>query len=402
MRKDIYERMKLMQKDGIKPNYAKLAKQYNCDYRTIKRYFENDIPTPTKRVSKPRLIDPFKTIIETKYDEGCTASAIYHFIAKRGYKGKYTAIKEYCHSIKQEKLHKATIRFETNPGLQSQVDWKERLTMFSKYGEVFEFNIFLTILGYSRYKYIELTLDRTQKTLESAMIHSFEYFNGVPKEIIFDNMRTVIDQSRTQYQKAVINERFYEFSKDIGFEIWACRAYRPQTKGKVEALAKFTSRLKPYNHEFADLEELDQIIRTINIEMNKEVCSSTGTSPEQLWKKEKEYLLPLPNQNILSNYLSIPLKRIVQNDSMITYKNNKYSLNPKYIGKVVELKVSDNILNIIYQNIVIASHKLSERKLNYHMDDYVSILKSDAFKHKDIDEIESFAKEQLKIYDQIG
>ena len=144
------------------------------------------------------------------------------------------------------------------------------------------FNIFLILRGYSRKKYIELTLDRAQDTLMSAMIRAFIYFGGVPKEILFDNMRTVVDQSKTEYSKPVINERFYQFSKDVGFEVWACRPYRPQTKGKVEALAKTMERLRPYDYEFDDVDELDEIIRDLLEDLNNEVSNATNQIPKPI------------------------------------------------------------------------------------------------------------------------
>lgn len=65
-------------------------------------------------------------------------------------------------------------------------------------GEDFEVNIFLVLLGYSRYKYLMLTTDRSQPTVfKRGGLNSFKYFDGVPKEILFDNMRTIVDQSRT-------------------------------------------------------------------------------------------------------------------------------------------------------------------------------------------------------------
>ena len=85
---------------------------------------------------------------------------------------------------------------------------------------------------------------------------------------------------------------------------------------------------------------------------------------------------------------------------MITYMNNKYSLEPKYIGKSVNLEVSDTHLKIIYGKEIIATHKLSKRKFNYHQDHMVSILKSDAMKFKRDEEIEDFAKKQLELYDK--
>lgn len=399
MRKDIYKRMKIMKQGETKPNYAEIARRWDCDYRTVKRYFEQDV-VPTRKITKPSKLDPYRTIIKAKVDLGCTGSSIYHFIKKKGYDGKYSILRDYVRSIKVEGEQKATIRFETNPGLQAQVDWKEGMQLINRRGEIFEINIFLMLLGYSRTKYFELTIDKNQETLMMAMINGFRYFQGVPKEIIFDNMKTVIDRSRTNYQQAVVNETFYQFSKDMGFEVWPCKPYRPQTKGKVEALAKLTSRLKPYNNEFDTLEELEEIVREVMNDINNDESYATNEKPLTLLEKEKEYLLPLPNQELINNYFTKPIRRIVTKESMITYMNNKYSLEPKYIGKSVNLEVSDTHLKIIYGKEIIATHKLSNRKFNYHQDHMVSILKSDAMKFKRDEEIEDFAKKQLELYDK--
>ena len=317
MRKDIFERMKIMKQEGAKPNYAEIARRWDCDYRTVKRYFEQDV-VPIRKITKPSKLDQFKGIIDEKVNIGCTASSIYHFILKKGYKGKETILRDYVRSIKVEGQQKATIRFETNPGLQAQVDRKERMKLTSKTGEIFEINIFLMLLGYSRTKYIELTIDRSQETLMMAMINGFRYFQGVPKEIIFDNMKTVVDQSRTNYHEAIINETFYQFSKDMGFEVRSCRAFRPQTKGKVEALAKLMSRLVPYNNEFETIEELEEIVREVMSDINNDKSYATDEIPLKLLEKEKEYLLPLPNQELINNYFTKPTTRIVTKESMVT------------------------------------------------------------------------------------
>jgi len=401
MRKDIFERMKLMKKEEVVPNYAELARRYDCDYRTVKKYFEGNGQEVCQRLPKPSKLDSYKAVIEEKYSLGCNAKAIFCFIKKKGFCGSYTIVKRFCKQIKAEEIRKATIRFETNPGLQSQVDWKEKLIMFTRSKQPVEINIFLMLLGFSRLKYLELTLDKSQETLFCCMINAFKYFDGISKEILFDNMRTVVDQSRSNYQNAVINDKFYQFSKDMGFEVWACRAYRPQTKGKVEALAKLTSRLKPYNYEFDSVEELAKIVREVNQELNNEISQATGQVPFNLWEKEKEYLLQLPNQELLDGYFQRPITRTVSKESMVTYKYNKYSLDPKYIGKTVTLEVDGSNLKILLDNIVLATHPISEKKYNYRIEDCVSILKTDAFKFKNDDEINDYAKKQLALYDKI-
>lgn len=130
------------------------------------------------------------------------------------------------------------------------MDWKEELTMINKHDEVFKVNIFLMVLGYSRMKFLHLTTDRTQAALFLCMIETFKYFEDIPHEILFDNMKTVIDRSKSTFSNVEFNKTFKYFSDDLGFKPIACRAYRPQTKGKAEALAKLTNRLVVYNEEF--------------------------------------------------------------------------------------------------------------------------------------------------------
>lgn len=402
MRKDILERMRILKQDDIKPNYAELAKQLGCDYRTVKRYYENDINSLTARKTKPSILDPYKEIVEDKLQIPCKASDIYHFIKKKGYKGCYSVVKRYCNKYKVDQSHKATIRFETNPGLQAQVDWKESKIIKNTKGELFVINIFLVILGYSRMKYIELTLDRAQPTVFQALANAFKYFGGVPKEILFDNMKTVVDHAKSEYNKPVINSTFYEFSKDMGFQTILCRAFRPQTKGKVENLAKIMDRLDAYNNEFETIDDLDEIIRELNIDLNNEISQATGEKPIDRLKKEKEYLNPLPRIDVLEGYITKPVTRKVTKESMIVYNKSKYSVSTKYIGKIVTLETRANTLYIYYNKELIKTHIITDKYLNYHKDDMVEILKSDVFKCKDDKYIEDFIENNLKIYDSLG
>lgn len=134
------------------------------------------------------------------------------------------------------------------------------MKMISNQGEIFTFNIFLYILSYSKKRYITLTFDRKQDTLFSCLNDAFYYTGGVPEEIWFDNVKTVVDYSRTQFSKAQLNERFYAFSKDASFRTMVCHPFRPQTKGSVEALARAVERLRVYNHAFYDSVDLIHIV----------------------------------------------------------------------------------------------------------------------------------------------
>lgn len=394
--------MIILRRDGIKPNYAELAKQYGCDYRTVKKYYEEADKPDKFKEPKVSILDPYKDIIDDKINIPCTATAIYKFIQKKGYTGSYSIVKRYCANYRDIKTKKATIRFETNPGLQAQVDWKESKKLTSKHGKIFEINIFLIIMGYSRYKYIELTLDRNQDTLFQGLVNSFKYFGGVPQEILFDNMKTVVDHAKSEFNNPILNSKFYEFSKDMGFKPVLCRAFRPQTKGRVENLAKVMDRLNAYNNEFETIDELDEIVRELNKDLNNEISQAINDKPINRFEKEKEYLNKLPNIDILKGFITKPITRKVTKESMIVFNKSKYSVSTKYIGKTMTLEIKANTLYIYYNKELIKTHTISNKYLNYHKQDIVEILASDALSHKSDKDIEDFIDKNMQIYDSIG
>ena len=405
MRKDILESVQLHLMKNIKPNYSTLAKQFDCDYRTVKRYFEkgksHGILEMAKRQTAPSLLEGYEATIQDKIEIGCSSQAIFYFIHKLGYKGSYDTVNRYVKTFKSNRLKKATVRIETSPGLSAQVDWKENLKLISRNGEIFNVNIFLYVLGYSRMKYIQLTVDRTQETLFDCLNHAFEQLGGIPEEIWFDNMKTVVDHSKSQFGKAVFNESFRQYAKDAGFQPIACRPFRPQTKGKVEALARTMDRLKVFNKEFEDLAELQQIIKVFMDDLNhQEVSQATGVIPEQRFREEQLNLKGFDGA-LLESYASPSetLKRKVSKESMILFGGKKYSVPVRYIGHTVTLKKVEEQLEIYTEGKQVAVHRLSEQPYNYRREDYSEILKSDVLSHFDETELEAYVDENLQAYD---
>ena len=103
-------------------------------------------------------------------------------------------------------------------------------------------------------------MDQKQDTLFKCLFEAFKVTGGIPKEIWFDNMSTVVDHKLSDFHHHRFNERFLSFSHDAGFHPVACRPFRPQTKGCVEALARTMERLKPYDGEFSTINDLNNIV----------------------------------------------------------------------------------------------------------------------------------------------
>ena len=403
MRKDVSKSVTKYQREEMSfINKSEMARRLGCNRRTVERYIkaEQNPSTPKVSIERPKIIDNFKEIIIDKVDKyGASAMAVYKFIEKKGYTGKYCSVANYVRGHKKEQQRKATIRFETNPGLQAQVDWKESVRMLSRSGEDFLVNIFLMVMGYSRLRYLKLTSDRKQTTLFICIMGALSFYGGVPHEILFDNMSTIVDRAKSTYTQMCLNENFKYFADDAGFEAITCRPYRAQTKGKVESLARLVDRLKAYNEEFDTFEELEQITQDFMNDINNEVSQATDEIPKERFKYEKEYLRPLPCIHVLSSYLPHYKEYKVSQESMIKYKGRKYSVPTYYIGKSVNV-IEDNCqIKIYFGEDKISQFAISDKRLNYKREHVVEILASDAMSHRQIFEIEDFIDSNLSVMD---
>ena len=403
-RKDIYEKVKFMLKENPEANIncSKLARIYGCDRRTVSKNIDivkNNMPQPkNNRVKK---IDGFENIIKEKVKTGAPAIAICNYLKKHHkYTGSYTIIKDFIRNLNAENQKEAVIRFETNPGFQAQVDWKESMKFKTKDGDTIKFNIFLLILGFSRTKFLYVTESRDLKTIEECLVRAFKYIGGVPHEILFDNMRSIIDKSRTQYNDPVFNDEFSMFSSDCGFVSKACVAYRPETKGKVEVTAKLVNRLKVYSGDITNFADIQKIASELNNDINTEICQATGKPPLKLLELEKPYLLKT-DLNILTGYFNKSIRRRVSRESLISYEGRKYSVPPKYIGKYVDIEDEGTGFNITLEGHFIRHWDKSTKLTNFNHNDYLEIARCSALKRLPDEEITAIAERNLEIYDKL-
>lgn len=404
MRKEITLEL-LKTEGGIKVNKSALARQYGCCWETIDRRLN---PEKYKKEKKERKyhskLDTYKVIIDEKLEnENIPATGIYYLLKEKyGYEGKYGIVRKYVTSKKESIINNLTIRFETIKGYQSQVDWKEKIKLHDKYGNEYIVSIFLMVLGNSRFKFIKLTTDQTQATLFRCLIKAFKYFGGTTKEILFDNMKTIVDHAKSNYTEVVLNTKAVQFSKDASFEIITCRAYRPRTKGKVETLAKIMNRLKAFDFEFEDLKELEKIVSDLNYNLNyKEKSQAINEVPIVLFEKEKEYLNPVSFE-LLETYCSQQKTYKVSNESMIKYNGIKYSVPIQYVSKQITVSEDDNFIYLYYNSKLINSYvKNTSYKYNYKENDYLDILKHSSFNNKTEQELNEYINKNLYSLDGV-
>ena len=385
----------------LKPNFSYLARKYDMDPRTVKKYYNGYEGKPTKR-NKPSKLDDYYDIIKEKLSlPGCKISSLYFFLTQeRGFKGSYSSLTYYIRSKEELNVSSSKndvhVRYETAIGEVLQFDWVENLTLVNKYGEVFEFNVFSSELCYSRFHYFGYSKYKTREDVYIQLINTFKFIGGIPKGILTDNMSSIVDTDKLKF-----NNEFKAYAKDIGININKCKVRHPFTKGKVEVRNKFIQWLIPYNNEFETEDDIAKIIEKINIEVNNRVNITTNMKPILLYQKEKEYLDPLPSNQVLEYYMNLAIPVTVDNTSLISYKGNKYSVSPKFINKTLKVKEIDNKLYIYHNTELVATHDISDKRINYKEEDYIAGLKL-SMPNKDDIFIEELAKKNLELFDKIA
>lgn len=341
--------------------YTEIARKHNIDPRTAKKYAQSETkPVYQLTGPKPSKLDPYKHQIDVWLDEApYSAQRIYEKLLEQGFPGKYTIVKDYVGTKKKDYNTKATIRFETMPGLQGQVDWGffENYTVLEN-GKFKKLYCFLMILGYSRMRYIEFVTDMSTNTLIRCHINAFRYFGGYPEEILYDNMKQVVIKRLMKQSESELNKQFEDFSGFYGFKPVLCRPYRGQTKGKVERTVAFVRSNFMQGIRYKSLAHLNsQAIAWCN-KVNTNVHGTTNERPVDRLKDER--LSPLKREYIIDK---INLRR-VEKDCLISYAQNKYSVPQEYVGRDVAVIVLDNMLAAYYEGKQIALHKLSYSKKN--------------------------------------
>jgi transposase len=207
-----------------------LARLTGRSRNTVRRYLRGGEKAAPKR---PEKLAPFKAYIVARLEAAAPdripAAVLFREITARGYTGGETRLKQFVRGLVPVPTSPPIVRFETEPGDQMQADWATVGRGADK------LKVFIATLGWSRASYVEFCDDEQVATLIGCHERAFVAFGGVPKEVLYDNMKTVIIE-RNAYGRGVhrFHAGFLDHAKHAGFLPRLCHPYRAQTKGKVE------------------------------------------------------------------------------------------------------------------------------------------------------------------------
>lgn len=350
-----------------------ISKKTGIHRKTISKYLSPEAPEPPK-YSKPEerqhpVLGMYIPMIEKILEEDKTrhskqrhtAAKIFEVLTKEGYTGSYTTITDYLRKIKV-KTKEAFLPLEFELGAYAEADWTE--AYFFLRGKETKAHIFvLKLRGSGGYYAIAYPFEKQEAFFE-AHSKCFEFMNGVPYKIAYDNLTTAVKKV-LQGSDREEQEQFIALRTHYLYDSTFCRPARGNEKGGVENAVKQVVKkfFVPYP-DFNSFEELNEYL-------HQECVKLLEKNPK--WESERAALRPLP----VTRFNGARYKEVKVNSyGMIQFETNRYSAPTKYVGEKVTIKVSATEVEIISNNSVIAKHSriIGKHQDSLNLDHYLELL----------------------------
>jgi transposase len=249
---------------------------------------------------------------------------------------------------------RATVRFETSPGRQVQIDFGQ--TQVPIGGERVVVHLFVATLGYSRRNFVMAFEHERQSAWLTGLEAAFRHFGGVPEEVLVDNPRALVSRHDVATREVVFHPRFHAFCRYWGIRPRACAPYRARTKGKDENGVGYVKRNAIAGREFHSWAELEGHLAWWMREVaDVRVHGTTGEPPiARFAAAEAAALRPLQGRAPFVQVREVT--RRVQSDACVEVDTNRYSVPWRWIGEAMRVRVADGQVRVFYADQTIATH----------------------------------------------
>jgi len=334
-------------------NKTEIARLTGHDWKTVAKVIKNieagiEIPQYKPRSS---LIDSYREKVLKLLEKDLNGVRIHEELTRDGFKGSYPTVKRYINKLKRSQ--NIFIRIHTEPGEEAQVDFGYLGITKDDSGKSRKTWVFNMRLSYSRFDYYCKVYDQKVETFIACHINAFEAFGGVPKYVRIDNLKSAILEAG--FYEPLYQQAYKDFARYYGFSPLPCRIARPNDKGKVESGIRFVKGNFFKGRKFASGKDLDCQLKAWNSIANQRVHGTTRKVPLEVFtEEEKSILSPLPPVRFAISKIST---RKVYHDCHIYVDYNYYSVPYEYVGKIVDVEITDSLVKVFYGGKRIALHK---------------------------------------------
>jgi transposase len=339
---------------GIK----QIARELGCSKNTVKRYVRGGGWQPYRAPPKTGRLVGLESWLSTKFRQhrGNADVVRQELEREHGIKVSLRTVERAVAPLRRELAAeaKATVRFETAPGHQLQIDFGS--TRVPVGGERVKIFLFVATLGYSRRPSVSMFLHERQSSWMQGLEDAFRHFGGVPRELLIDNAAPLVDEHNVQTKEVRFNERFHAFCRYWGVVPKACAPYRARTKGKDERGVGYVKGNAIAGREFESLEQLRaHLINWVRTIADVRIHGTTGETPLARFERdERQRLRPLGAK---APFLQVrELVRRVHTDACVEVDTNCYSVPWRLIGESVTVVVEQRQVRAYYAGEEVACH----------------------------------------------
>lgn len=310
-----------------------------------------------ERKARPSKLDPFRPLIrKLVLTDALSVVRVLEEIRAVGYLGGDSIVKAWVRTFRLKTTRRPHLRFETDPGVQGQVDLSPYTVLLS--GVPTAVVCFSLVLGYSRWQFIHFVLHADVHTVCHCHVLAFEEAGGVPHEILYDRMKQVVLESRKD--GVLFHPLFERMVQHHGYRAVPLAPGYPEGKGKVEAPFRYVEGNFLAGRTFVDLDDLNRqamkwLVETARVRVHR----TTREQPAARLVMEQPALIPLPHQRFEAG---VVVMRLVGDDFCVAYETNRYSVPPRFASRTVKVSILDGRLSVVLEGETIAVHVVQDTK----------------------------------------
>jgi transposase len=339
----------------------RLAKEFGCARNTVRRYLREGGAVAYRQPVRKCAFDGLDDWLRERFfRHGGNADVVRQELASEkgiviGLRSVELRVQRWRRELTAQK--RATVRFETAPGHQMQIDFGDTRVWIGD--ERILVHMFVATLGYSRRIHVRASLRQRQGDWFEGMEGAFLRFGGVPAEVLFDNPRALVDRHDAVTREVQFNARLHAFARYWGFAPRACAPYRARTKGKDERGVGYVKRNAIAGRRFESWTAFEaHLERWIREVADQRVHGTTAETPAARFEREAAALRPLGGRAAFGQLRD--LVRKVQADCAIDLDTNSYSVPWRLIGESVQVVVLGGRVIVRHAGAVVADHALCQ------------------------------------------
>lgn len=339
----------------------RIAAELGCSRTTARRWLKEGTWRKPPLALRPKALDELEGWVEERFRRHAGNADVVRqeLAAEKGIEVSLRTVERAVAHLRQELRAeaRATMRFETRPGQQLQIDFGQRRVEIDGAPRLVSF--FVATLGYSRRIHVRAFAGERQEHWFEGMESAFAAFGGVPEEVLLDNARALILSHDVASREVVVNPKLHAFARHWGFQVKACAPYRPRTKGKDERGVGYVKGNAIAGRAFESFAALEAHLAQWTREIaDRRVHGTTGEAPMlRFARDEGARLKPLAQ---CGPFLAArELSRRVGPDCAVEMDTNAYSVPWRLIGERVRVLVTAETVRITHAGAEVACHRRS-------------------------------------------